>query len=507
MNLRDSLTYEPVELGFGTSGLRGLVVDMTDLECYINTLGFLDFLQQQCYQAGSEIILAGDLRTSTPRIMSAVMQAITERGYTPVNCGLVPTPTAALYAYQQSKPCVMVTGSHIPADRNGIKYYKPSGEVLKADETAIKACVAQAREGVYASEAGALFNEEGALVNPPELPSADAQASANYKARYADFFAPNGLAGKKIVLYQHSAVGRDIIADILMAHGAEVVAVDRSDSFVPIDTENVTEAEKAQFKGYAETYPDVFAIVSTDGDSDRPFVIDENGEFYRGDILGCIVADYLGAGFAALPISSNDAADEFLKSNDVPFVHTRIGSPYVIVAMDEAEADGPRVGWEVNGGFLVGSEITKEGKVLPPLPTRDAVLPILCALYAAAEANTTVSQLFKRLPERFTGGGLLDDVPMDKIKSFLQVCDDTAKTQALMDTVFDGSNLGEVTNLDLTDGLRVRLASGNVIHFRPSGNAPQFRVYTNAGSQEEADSLVAQSLADDGYIQKILQNV
>ena len=46
-NLRDLLTYQPSELKFGTSGLRDLVTEMTDLECYINTFGFIRFLQVQ----------------------------------------------------------------------------------------------------------------------------------------------------------------------------------------------------------------------------------------------------------------------------------------------------------------------------------------------------------------------------------------------------------------------------------------------------------------------------
>ncbi len=45
--LQQRLTYTPTELGFGTSGLRGLVTDMTDLECYINVTGFLAFLKDK----------------------------------------------------------------------------------------------------------------------------------------------------------------------------------------------------------------------------------------------------------------------------------------------------------------------------------------------------------------------------------------------------------------------------------------------------------------------------
>ena len=130
--LRDTLTNTPNELAFGTSGLRGLVSDMTDLECYINTAGFLRFLAHaEGLAPNGAVYLSGDLRHSTPRIMRAAAKAIEDSGHTVVYSGLVPTPSIAYYAMQQHAPCVMVTGSHIPDDRNGIKFYKSDGEVLK----------------------------------------------------------------------------------------------------------------------------------------------------------------------------------------------------------------------------------------------------------------------------------------------------------------------------------------------------------------------------------------
>src|SRR5579883_1023298 len=154
MKLIDSLSYQPTVLPFGTSGLRGLARDMTDLECYINTLGVVEFLQQQDgLQPGEAIYIAGDLRTSTPRIMRAVAAALANSGCRPVNCGLIPTPALAFYALTQHSPCIMITGSHIPADRNGIKFYKRAGEVLKPDEAAIRGAVGAVRERLYAAEA------------------------------------------------------------------------------------------------------------------------------------------------------------------------------------------------------------------------------------------------------------------------------------------------------------------------------------------------------------------
>jgi phosphomannomutase len=382
--LRESLTYQPEELKFGTSGLRGLVTEMTDLECYINTAGFLKFLAGIGHlQAGGMVYVAGDLRDSTPRITRAVNQAITDGGYQVAYMGLLPTPALAFYGLQQKAANIMVTGSHIPADRNGIKFYKADGEVLKADEAGIKEAVAAVRAELYGQDSeAAAFDAQGMLKAAAELPPVDNAARDLYLQRYTTVFDGSTFAGKKIVFYQHSAVGRDLLVQLLQQLGAEVVPVGRSDVFVPIDSENVTPKDQAYFKQLSEEYPDAFAIVSTDGDSDRPFVIDEHGIFHRGDELGAVVAHWLKADAAAYPVSANDAVDSYLNNNGVEWTHTKIGSPYVVVAMQEEAAKGKQrvVGWEVNGGFLLGADIEVNGQTLGALPTRDAILPIIIAL-------------------------------------------------------------------------------------------------------------------------------
>jgi len=45
-DLRSQLDYEPEPLKFGTSGRRGRVVDLTQLEIYINALAELKYLQK-----------------------------------------------------------------------------------------------------------------------------------------------------------------------------------------------------------------------------------------------------------------------------------------------------------------------------------------------------------------------------------------------------------------------------------------------------------------------------
>ena len=123
-------------VAFGTSGARGLATAMTDAVCYAYTRGFLQYLESigELKRAGERVAVGGDFRPSTGRVMEAVCRAAEDLGYRPVNCGRIPSPAVALFGLENQIPSIMVTGSHIPDDRNGIKFNKCAGEVLKADE-------------------------------------------------------------------------------------------------------------------------------------------------------------------------------------------------------------------------------------------------------------------------------------------------------------------------------------------------------------------------------------
>lgn len=505
-----ALQYEPSELKFGTSGLRGLVTEMTDLECYINTAGFLKYLASIDHvKPGGHVYVAGDLRDSTPRIMRAVHQAIADGGYQTVNSGFVPTPAVALLGLQKHAPSIMVTGSHIPSDRNGIKFNRADGEVLKADELGIKEAVAVVRDELYAKElADSGFDDQGMFTAPTEIPAEDAAARDAYVARHVDVFGNQAFAGKKVVFYQHSAVGRDLLVEILEKLGAEVVPVGRTDTFVPIDTENVTPKDHAYFKQLSDENPGTFAIASTDGDSDRPFLIDEHGIFHRGDELGAVVAHWCKADAAAYPVSASDAVDQYLTNNNVTWMHTRIGSPYVITAMQEEAANGKQrvVGWEVNGGFMLGADLDVHGKTLAALPTRDALLPIIVAMKAAIDAGVSVSRIFEGLPKRYTEAGLIDNFPTEVSMQIVEkFSKDTPEVHKALGEFFTSEHgFGTATKIDSLDGIRIFFDNGEIAHLRPSGNAPQLRIYSVADTQERAEEIVAMAITEpDGIFRRI----
>jgi len=472
-------------LKFGTSGVRGLVTEMTDRDCYLYSRAFARHLKAKAPEA-KKVALAGDRRGSTPRIMTAVGTALVKEGLEVDNCGLVGTPAVSYHGMQGGNASIMVTGSHIPDDRNGIKFNMPWGEVLKPDEGSISRLYRELAEWEAGEGAEELpiFTDAGAFAEGAaiSLGEPNAACQAAYIERFVKFLPGKPLEGTKVVFYQHSSVSREVFVEILEALGAEVVAVGWSDAFVPVDTEAVSEPERLA-AWVAEHGAD--ALVSTDGDADRPLVVDEKGQVVRGDVLGIVVADFLGAKAVATPVSCNTALEKSGRFGNV--ARTRIGSPYVIEAMQaavEAKA-GVVVGYEANGGFLTATVIDSPfgGDPLLALPTRDAVLPGLAILAAAKKKGITVSELVAELPPRYTRSGLQRGVPNDRGKALVKRFE--AGGAAVVKEVF-GEAFGEVLSLDFTDGARITFASADVVHCRPSGNAPEFRCYTESDTEAKA---------------------
>ncbi|MFZ4538996.1 phosphomannomutase [Propionivibrio sp.] len=454
---------------FGTSGARGLVADMTSEVCFAYTTAFL----QAISATSGRVALALDLRPSSPQIAAACAAAIEQAGLSVDYCGAIPTPALACYAQSQGLPGIMVTGSHIPFDRNGIKFYAVAGEITKADEASISGAVVD-------------VPAEGLSIALPEI---NRSAYQNYLDRHLQFFPPQCLAGMKLGFYEHSSVARDLLRELLERLGAKVISLGRTDQFVPIDTEAVAEADIQQARRWAEQHG-FDAILSTDGDADRPLLGDEHGDWLRGDIVGVLCAQYLGAQAVATTVSCNTAVE--LCNSFAKVTRTRIGSPYVIEGIEQLMQSGARnvVGFEPNGGFLVGSAIEKNGRVLAPLMTRDAVLPILCLLSMARENGSKVSALSRSLPARFTASDRLQSFPTQTSRRILS---DLAASSAAIAALLDGV-CGKPTGLDQTDGLRIFLENDEIIHFRPSGNAPELRCYAEAASQERAGFLVQEGL-------------
>ncbi|MEQ1740412.1 MAG: hypothetical protein ABL884_10940 [Methyloglobulus sp.] len=565
--LRECLTYDPKELQFGTSGRRGEVVHLTQLEVFINAVAELEFLQSLAKAdggivRGEEFYYARDLRPSSSayvieqqgrgELAQAIELAIRYTGMIPINEGMIPTPALSHFALTQGKGSMMVTGSHIPFDRNGYKTNTSKGELLKQHEAPINEKVKEVRSRFYNQPFDdSFFGTDGLLKEGSKpLSKEHNEAATVYLDRYVDFFGKNALSGLKLLVYQHSAVGRDMLAVILKALGAEVITTGRSDTFVPIDTENMDADQlaviQALYNGAANVHGRFDAIVSTDGDSDRPLILgvdpkSSNVQFFGGDLVGMLAAELLVADAAVVPISCNDSIDRGTLKN-ITQPKTRIGSPFVIIGMEKALASGKQAvcGWEANGGFLTGSDISMNGQVLKALPTRDAILPILAVLSIARRESLPLIDIFSRLPKRFSRAALIKQFPratgLNIVKQFSPANDSVkivafnegnaamfkdannqsvpahaAQADAMnsikkqLETVFSAAaGFSAINQMNFVDGVRMTFSNGDVAHLRPSGNADELRIYAVADTQVRADQIAAIAVAEpDGLLRKL----
>jgi phosphomannomutase len=480
-NLSIATLMESSGVKFGTSGARGLVDAMSDRICFAYTCAFLTYLNSEGLIAkGDRVAFAGDLRPSTPRIMAAVSKAVTESGYVPINCGFVPSPAVALFGLKLCIATIMVTGSHIPDDRNGIKFNRPDGEILKRDEAGIRQQLIEFDETLFDGDS---FSQ------PQPLPAVDESAEEYYIKRYLNCLGSDALSGLSIGVYEHSGVARSLLVQILEGVGAKVVRLGFSNTFVPVDTEAIRPEDVTLARQWSKEYA-LDTIVSTDGDGDRPLISDELGQWLRGDVAGILCADYLKADWVVTPVSSNSALE--LSDKFAGVRRTRIGSPFVIETMQSLLQEGRKgvVGYEANGGFLIADPLPLNSGLLEPLPTRDAVIVILAILMNARNRGLTLSELFQQLPSRFTYSDRLKAFPTELSQRMLarfRTGDPAVDSQAVEDEF--NSIFGQVEKIDHTDGVRITFTEGDIVHLRPSGNAPEMRCYTESVSEGRAQEM------------------
>lgn len=454
------------QVAFGTSGARGLVEDFTPNVCAAFVLAFVEVMKQRfSFEA---VALGIDNRPSSPDMAAACAVALIEQGIKPVYYGVLPTPALAFTSMQAGIPAIMVTGSHIPFDRNGLKFYRPDGEITKADEQAIN-------------------QVNVAFVPVTQVPSLEVNAAAaeRYIQRYQQLLPEQSLLGRRIGIYEHSSAGRELYGSLFESLGAEVISLGRSDQFVPIDTEAVSIEDKARAREWTETYK-LDMLFSTDGDGDRPLIADEQGQWFRGDDLGILCSKALGIDALAVPVSCTTAIEKSGLFNEV--VRTRIGSPYVINAFPALAVENEHVaGFEANGGYLLASTVMVNGQTLAALPTRDALLPAFMLLMLTGDEP--LSSLRQEFPQRFTYSDRLQNVPRERSNALLaQLLASTESTLATME--LDTAVVG----INTTDGVRVTFADERILHFRPSGNAPELRCYAEAETPELAEAMVTKAL-------------
>ena len=144
----------------------------------------------------------------------------------------------------------MVTGGHIPFDRNGYKLNTSRGGLLKHQEGPVNESVARVRAEMYAQPADAsLFDATGMFRSGHrDLPPAIPDAREAYLRRYSEFSSGRLPGRNPRVLLRHSAVGKGTAGRTAANPRRRSFPGRAQRNLRSIDTENMDAAQMARIE-------------------------------------------------------------------------------------------------------------------------------------------------------------------------------------------------------------------------------------------------------------------
>ncbi len=478
------------EVLLGSSGVRGPAENITPFLCAVYTGAHLRVFDRAGLLKTPFVGIGGDLRSSTDQIMSDNGFAILRNGLQPKNLGKVGLPIVANWAVVNQAVALMVTGGNSPTGENGMTWCTPKGEVTRKLAAEILDQEVNLPPGLY--------NEDGSCGVPYNLPPPTHIAADLYKQRYLNFLPPGALDGVNVGVIIDSSVTSELLADLYECLGAKVTRYDRDPSFRPIDTEAIpAKLRHRALELSHESSHDM--LLGTDADGDAPIVFDAHGRFVSGAAAGMLTAYWLKADAVAASVSSNTSVARSgifkrVYQEDVP-----VGSMHILHAMEQAEAAGHKriVGYENNGGFLVQTDIELGSRVLPRLPARDSAIVHLALMSLVKKTGWPLNRLVAGVSVRETDSGCLTDFnradAVNIINALIHSAGRDGSELELINDIF-APVFGPVAGVNSTDGLRLILEDGNIVHMRASTNSNRFRCYTEADTAQKASELLTKGL-------------
>ncbi len=123
--------------GVAIAGVAGEPITITPAHGQRIGAAFARWLKQNANEEKSLTIAIGrDSRISGPDLVSGTTKGLRSEGCHVLNCGLASTPAmfmSTVYPQIQADGAIMVTASHLPYNRNGLKFFSPKGGLEKAD--------------------------------------------------------------------------------------------------------------------------------------------------------------------------------------------------------------------------------------------------------------------------------------------------------------------------------------------------------------------------------------
>lgn len=423
---------------FGTDGVRGLASNYPLDDAGSTQIG--KAVGELFAEPGQTIVIAGDTRESTERIMTCLTKGLNSVGVSVVNIGVIATPGLAYITRQHDEfvAGIMVTASHNPYEYNGIKVFNAQGGKLSdAAESQLNNLI----DSDIANHA-----EQGQSTHDPAL-----------IAEYIDFLVTSANGQKltaKVAVDSANGATSEYAASIFERLGAQVVPLHNQPNGININQDcGATNVTDLQQKVLSERCHFGIAL---DGDADRLIMVDDKGREVKGDYLMYVLAVTLQAKGVVATIMSNMGFEQALASKGIGLDRRDVGDRYVLEGLEQT-------------GYSVGGE--QSGHIILPhlLATGDGLLAAI-QVVAAVQASG---------------------------KSLADWCDEvTLLPQALVNIELKNKALLQRPNiLEYIESQNQQFAGKGRLLIRPSGTEPVARVMVEADNAEAQANRIAQELS------------
>ena len=441
------------------SGIRGTIggaqgENLTPIDAVMYGAAYGTWVKQQHQKESYRVVVGRDARISGSMIQQLVINTLVGLGVDVINLDLSTTPTVEMAVMMEhADGGIILTASHNPKQWNALKLLNNKGEFLDAAAGQEILDIAEGGNMLFADvdSLGTISRNDAYIdLHIDEILALDL---VNVKAIKAANF--------KVVVDAVNSTGGIAIPLLLEALGVQPVKLFCTpNGEFPHNPEPLKEHLGDLMQEVVSQGAD-FGIV-VDPDVDRLAFVDEKGEMFGEEYTLVAVADYVLAntpGNTVSNMSSSRALRDITNKHNGSYKASAVGEVNVVQTMKDTNAV---IGGEGNGGIIY--PVLHYG--------RDSLVGVALFLSHLAEQKMTVSSLRESYPSYFMSKQKIALTPQIDVDAILEQ----------MATIYKAE---EITTID---GVKIDFES-NWVHLRKSNTEPIIRIYTEAASQHQADTL------------------
>ena len=442
------------------SGIRGTIggvagEGLNPLDITKFVAAYATLIRKTTTVKSNTIVVGRDARISGEMVRSCVCGTLMGMGFDVIDIGLASTPTTEL-AVTMSGSCggIILTASHNPRQWNALKLLNEKGEFLNAVEGAEVLALAAAEAFEFADIDNLGHYAKDDSYDQKHIDSVLALELVDVEAiRKAEF---------KVAIDCVNSVGGVVLPKLLEQLGVKTIeglycepTGDFQHNPEPLE-KNLTDIMGLMKKS------DLDVAFVVDPDVDRLAIIDEKGNMYGEEYTLVTIADYIlqhTPGNTVSNLSSTRALRDVTRKYGLDYNASAVGEVNVVTKMKDT---GAVIGGEGNGGVIYPA--SHYG--------RDALVGIALFLTYLAKKQMSVSELRKTYPAYYMAKNRIDLTPDVDVDAIL----------VKVKEIYANEEVNDI------DGVKIDFPD-KWVHLRKSNTEPIIRVYSEAGSPEEAEAI------------------